>query len=88
MQNAFPYQKIPPQLSWATLTLPRFHPHYWRVEGPDTASFSLTNYRNGFEVLFKPRLSSDLIGIIWESEDHKDHQFLSYETLYDYSGMV
>ena len=88
MQNAFPYQKIPPQLSWATQTLPRFHPHYWRVEGPDTASFSLTNYRNGFEVLFKPRLSSDLIGIIWESEDHKDHQFLSYETLYDYSGVV
>lgn len=66
----------------------RFDSTYWRVDGPPTASFSLTNYQDGFEVSFQCRQTDDLIGIIWNSEDTKDHQYIAYETRTDYSGLL
>lgn len=66
----------------------RFHPLYWRVDGPSTANFSITNYQNGFQVIFDMRLKDDLVGIVWDSENTKDHKLLRYSTNYDYSDLV
>lgn len=77
-----------PQLRLTTQTIKRFDPTYWRVDGADSSSFSLTNYGNGFEVLFASRLKDDFVGIIWDTEDTKDHQLLAYETNYDYSNLI
>ena len=51
-------------------------------------SFAITNFANGFEAFFRSRTSTDLVGISWDSYDAKDHQFLAYETKYDYSGTI
>ncbi|CAG69488.1 non-contractile tail sheath protein [Acinetobacter baylyi] len=77
-----------PTLTINTTTIPRFASKYWRVEGPQTMSFAITNFENGFEAVFRSRMSHDLVGIIWDSEDVKDHALLAYETQFDYSGMV
>ena len=69
-------------------SIQRFDPVYWRVDGSQTTSFSISSYGNGFEVAFESRLKSDFVGIVWDSEDTKDHQYLRYDTNYDYSGLV
>lgn len=65
-----------------------FNPVYWRVDGQQTASFSITNYQDGFEVNFINRMKSDLVGIIWDSKDTKDHLYLGYEEKTDYRDVV
>ena len=62
-----------PTLTINTITIPRFASKYWRVEGPQTMSFAITNFENGFEAVFRSRMSHDLVGIICDSEDVKDH---------------
>ncbi len=71
-----------------TSTIDRFSPKYWRIDGPQTMSFAITNYANGFEAAFRSRTTTDLAGISWDSYDVKDHKLLAYETKYDYSGTV
>ncbi|RLZ09428.1 phage capsid protein [Acinetobacter sp. 2JN-4] len=71
-----------------TSLIDRFHPKYWRIDGPQTMSFAITNYQNGFEASFRSRTTTDLAGIVWDSHDAKDHKFLAYETKYDYSGVI
>ncbi|WP_213070670.1 phage capsid protein [Acinetobacter baumannii] len=66
----------------------RFSPIYWRIDGPQTMSFAITNYGNGFEASFRSRMTNDLVGISWDSYDTKDHKFLAYETKYSYAGVV
>ncbi|MCL8352069.1 hypothetical protein M9Y34_16975, partial [Acinetobacter baumannii] len=41
----------------------RFSPIYWRIDGPQTTSFAITNYGNGFEASFRSRMTNDLVGI-------------------------
>lgn len=74
-------------LPHARSTIDRFEPIYWRIDGPATASFSIVNYLNGWEATFLCRQSDDLVGIIWDSIDAKDHKGLAYETNKDYSGL-
>lgn len=76
-----------PVLRISSTEIERFEPKYWRVDGPQTMSFTTTNYLDGFEVLFKSRTTSDLVGIIWDTENKKDHKLLSYETNPDYTGL-
>ena len=78
----------PLQLQTYQTEIDRFDPTYWRVDGPQTASFAITDYNNGFEVSFQCRQTDDLVGIIWNSQDTKDHQYLSYETDNNYSGLT
>ncbi|MDV7449266.1 phage capsid protein [Acinetobacter baumannii] len=66
----------------------RFSPIYWRIDGPQTMSFAITNYGNGFEASFRSRMTNDLVGITWDSYDTKDHKFLAYQTKYSYAGVV
>ncbi|WP_407486036.1 phage capsid protein [Acinetobacter baumannii] len=66
----------------------RFSPIYWRIDGPQTMSFAITNYGNGFEASFRSRMTNDLVGIRWDSYDTKDHKLLAYETKYSYAGVV
>ncbi|HFG6920450.1 phage capsid protein [Acinetobacter baumannii] len=66
----------------------RFSPIYWRIDGPPTMSFAITNYGNGFEASFRSRMTNDLVGISWDSYDTKDHKLLAYETKYSYAGVV
>ncbi len=66
----------------------RFSPIYWRIDGPQTTSFAITNYGNGFEASFRSRMTNDLVGISWDSYDTKDHKLLAYETKYSYAGVV
>ncbi|MCU0189402.1 non-contractile tail sheath protein, partial [Citrobacter freundii] len=56
----------------------RFSPIYWRIDGPQTMSFAITNYGNGFEASFRSRMTNDLVGITWDS----------YETKYSYAGVI
>ena len=76
-----------PKFKVLNLDISRFDPVYWRVDGPSTASFSLFSIANGFEVNFECRMSDDLVGVVWDSEDVKDHKYLAYETNKDYSGL-
>lgn len=87
MQQYSDYSQSP-KLKIETTQIDRFNPTYWRVDGPQTMSFAITNYLNGFEVVFRSRTTTDLAGIVWDSHDAKDHKFLAYETKYDYSGMI
>ncbi|MCU4576989.1 phage capsid protein [Acinetobacter courvalinii] len=80
--------KKSPSLTVTTSSIDRFSPKFWRVDGPQTMSFAITNFANGFEAFFRSRTSTDLVGISWDSYDTKDHQFLAYETKYDYSGTI
>lgn len=71
-----------------TSIIDRFSPQYWRVDGPQTMSFAITNYETGFEVSFRSRTTTDLVGISWDSFDIKDHRYLAYETKYDYTNVI
>lgn len=92
MTNTFEYKqknlKTSPAVSIQTSLINRFSPKYWRIDGPQTMSFAISNYANGFEASFRSRTTTDLAGVIWDSYDAKDHKFLAYETKYDYTGVV
>ncbi|WP_111891316.1 phage capsid protein [Acinetobacter sp. MB5] len=77
-----------PNLQVNTVDLSRFHRNYWRVDGSPNMSFALTNIEDGFQVEFVARTNTDRLEIIWDSEDVKDHQFLSYATQRDYSNLI
>lgn len=79
---------VSPQPITQNILIDRFNPTYWRIDGPQTMSFAITNYGNGFEASFRSRMTTDLAGISWDSYDSKDHKFLAYETKYSYSGVV
>lgn len=66
----------------------RFAPLYWRIDGPRSMSFAITTYGNGFEAYFISRKSNDFCGIIWDSEDKKDHHYLGYATNKDYTNCI
>ena len=75
-------------LRYETINIPRFSPKYWRVDGGKTASFSITQYGNGFEVLFRSRMTDDLVGVLWDTGDTKDHAYLSYRANPNYKNMI
>ena len=77
-----------PILQTKIQTIKRFDPLYWRIDGPQTASFAITDYQNGWEATFQCRQTDDLVGIIWDSENTKDHKYLAYETNFDYRNLV
>ncbi|MDH0032081.1 MULTISPECIES: phage capsid protein [unclassified Acinetobacter] len=77
-----------PNLTVESLIIDRFSPQYWRIDGPQTMSFAITTYGNGFEACFRSRTTTDLAGISWDSYDSKDHKYLAYETKYDYTGVI
>lgn len=81
------YYKTPTLLT-ETQTINRFDPLYWRIDGPQTASFAITDYQNGWEATFQCRQTDDLVGIIWDSENTKDHKYLAYETNFDYRNLI
>lgn len=66
----------------------RFRPMYWTVDGPRTMSFSLVTNGANSRVDFTSRMDNDFCGLIWESEDTKDHAMLAYQTNRDYRGCV
>ncbi len=80
--------KKSPHLTVTTSIIDRFSPKFWRVVGPQTMSFAITGYGNGFEASFRSRTTTDLAGISWDSDDTKDHKLLAYETKYDYRGTI
>lgn len=89
MTNTFEKNfKKSPNLAVTTSIIDRFSPKFWRVDGPQTMSFAITNFGNGFEACFRSRTTTDLVGVSWDSYDVKDHKFLAYETKYDYSGTI
>ena len=75
-------------IKFTTTSIDRFDRKYWRVDGGQTGSFAVTNYLNGFEVVFRSRMTDDLVGVLWDSKNTKDHAYLSYETNYDYNGVI
>ena len=86
--DLIPMYHSTPTLLTEVQQIDRFDPLYWRIDGPQTASFSITDYQNGWEALFQCRQTDDLVGIIWDSENTKDHKYLAYETNTDYRNLV
>lgn len=76
------------KLSFRDTYINLFEPMYWRVDGPITASFSIVPFENGWEVAFQCRASNDLVGIVWDTVDSKDHKHLAYETFQNFSDIV
>lgn len=66
----------------------RFEPIFWRIDGPRTMSFCVTNYENGFQASFTSKLKGDLAGLLWNSVDRLDHKYCAYGTNTDYRGLV
>ncbi len=75
-------------LQTAPVTIPRFDPKYWRIDGPRTTSFCVTPYGNGLEATFLLRRNDVMCGLVWDSVDSKDHMFLAYETNKNYRNCV
>lgn len=75
-------------LHTAPVTISRFDPKYWRIDGPRTTSFCVTPYGNGLEATFLLRRNDVMCGLVWDSVDTKDHLFLAYETSKDYRNCV
>lgn len=73
---------------FSTTVVPRMKPKYWLVNGPRTMSFALTTNGSDLRVDFTSRMHNDLCGLVWESEDRKDHRLLSYQTKKDYRNMT
>lgn len=69
-------------------TVKRFTPRLFYVDGPRSMSFALTTDRNSLRVDYTARMTNDLCGLIWQSEDTKDHYNLAYGTNKDYRGTV
>lgn len=87
-QNVQNNSTVSPQPITQNILIDRFSPSYWTIDGPQTMSFAITNYGNGFEATFRSRMTTDLAGISWNSYDTKDHKLLAYETKYSYSGVI
>jgi uncharacterized protein (TIGR02217 family) len=66
----------------------RFDPRYWTVNFPRPVSASIiTTSADAMRVDAVMYDHSNLIGLIWESEDHHDHPLLAYEHKTDYRGV-
>ncbi|QNY16079.1 phage capsid protein [Acinetobacter seifertii] len=87
-QNVQNNSTVSPQPITQNILIDRFSPSYWTIDGPQSMSFAITNYGNGFEATFRSRMTTDLAGISWNSYDTKDHKLLAYETKYSYSGVI
>jgi hypothetical protein len=74
--------------SFTSSSTPRMTPKYFTVDGPRSMSFALTTSGSNLTVNFTARMKNDLCGIIWSSEDTKDHNLLKYGTNRDYRNMV
>lgn len=73
---------------FTTTSIPRMTPKYFTVDGPRSMSFALTTNGSDLRVDYTSRMQDNLCGLIWSSEDTKDHTMLKYETKKDYRGMV
>lgn len=87
-QNVQNNSTVSPQPITQNILIDRFSPSYWTIDGPQSMSFAITNYGNGFEATFRSRMTTDLAGISWNSYDTKDHKLLAYETKYSYSSVI
>lgn len=66
----------------------RFDPRYWTVDFPRPVTASIvTQGAHGLRVDGVIYDHSNLIGLIWESEDRWDHPLLAYETKRDYRNL-
>lgn len=75
-------------LGWHQVPIDRFTPKYFRADGPRTAQFALTSTDTSVSMDFLMHQTNDLIGLIWESTDTKDHLLLGYETDKDYRDVT
>jgi hypothetical protein len=82
---------VPPtseQSTFSTAVVQRFTPKYWRVDGPRSMSFALTTTGTNLRVDYVARKANDICGVVWDSEDLKDHRLLKYQTKRDYRNVV
>lgn len=90
---------IPPQLppddveifqflNVRTAPIPRFTPKYFTVDGPRSMSFGLTTSDLTLQVDFVARVEGDLCGLIWSTDDLKDHKLLGYRSDGNYTNCV
>lgn len=73
----------------ATDWIKRFDPRFWTVNFPRPAMAALTTPAADalrVDCLFYRR--QDLVGLIWEAQDHHDHPLLAYETARDFRGLT
>jgi hypothetical protein len=75
-------------LNWHQVPIDRFTLKYFRANGPRTTSFALTSTDTTLSMDFLVHQTNDLIGLIWESQDTKDHLLLSYDTDKDYRDVT
>jgi len=73
----------------AESVISRFDPRFWSVNFPRPMMASVvTAAADGLRVDAVFYRQDDLAGLIWESEDTRDHVLLGYETATDYRGCV
>jgi hypothetical protein len=75
-------------LGWHQIPIDRFSLKYFRADGPRTTQFALTSTDTTLSMDFLMHQTNDLIGLIWESVDTKDHLLLGYSTDKDYSDVT
>jgi uncharacterized protein (TIGR02217 family) len=67
----------------------RFDPAYWTINFPAPMMASLISIKGDtLQAQFNFLTAADLAGIIWTSEDTKDHPLLRYKTKRDYRGVT
>ncbi|RME61845.1 MAG: TIGR02217 family protein, partial [Alphaproteobacteria bacterium] len=72
-----------------TAFIKRFDPRFWTVNFPRPMMASVTTQgTDGLAVDLLFYRKEDLAGLIWESEDTRDHPLLAYETARDYRGVM
>lgn len=70
-------------------TIQRFDPRFWTVDFARPAIAAVTTIGpDALRVDAVFRQPSDLVGLIWESEDRWDHPLLAYQTSRDYSRLT
>ena len=73
----------------AASTIRRFEPAYWMVDFPlPMMATAITTGANALSVQAVFRMSSDLMGLIWSTEDTHDHGLYAYPRRPDYRGCV
>ncbi|MGY6638409.1 MAG: DUF2460 domain-containing protein [Erythrobacter sp.] len=67
----------------------RFDPRFWTVNFPRPAmACVITTAPDALRVEVELHHRGELVGLIWESEDHHDHPLLAYETSRDYAHTI
>lgn len=70
-------------------TIRRFEPAYWTVDFPlPMMATVVTTGANSITVNAVFRMSNDLMGLIWATEDRQDHGLYAYPRRINYSGCV